>query len=186
MEEKMIRIRITSVHIKKLVYSALCLAIALVLPIITGNIQTIGNMLCPMHIPVLLCGFICGPWWGLVVGALAPLVRFLIFSMPPIYPTAIAMAFELAAYGFFAGMLYKRFPKKIGFVYLDLILAMIIGRVVWGIAQTILLSVGGKAFTFAAFVSGAITLAIPGIIIQLAIIPAIVTALRAAKITLND
>ena len=108
----MIRIRITSVHIKKLVYSALCLAIALVLPIITGNIQTIGNMLCPMHIPVLLCGFICGPWWGLVVGALAPLVRFLIFSMPPIYPTAIAMAFELAAYGFLRECFIKDFPKR--------------------------------------------------------------------------
>lgn len=182
----MVRIKVASVHIKKLVYSALCLAIALVLPIITGNIQVIGNMLCPMHIPVLLCGFICGPWWGLGVGALAPLVRFLIFSMPPIYPTAIAMAFELAAYGVFTGMFYKRFPKKIGFVYLALILAMLIGRAVWGIAQTVLLSVWGKVFTLAAFVSGAITSAIPGIIIQLAIIPAIVIALKAAKITLND
>lgn len=182
----MVRIKFTSVHIKKLVYSALCLAIALVLPIITGNIQAIGNMLCPMHIPVLLCGFICGPWWGLSVGALAPLVRFLIFSMPPIYPTAIAMAFELAAYGFFAGVLYKRFPQKIGFVYLELILSMLIGRALWGIAQTVLLSAGGKVFTFAAFVSGAITSAIPGIIIQLAIIPAIVMALKVAKITLND
>ena len=181
----MVDTRVVSVHIRKLVYSALCLAVALVLPIITGNIQTIGKMLCPMHIPVLLCGFVCGPWWGLAVGALAPIVRFLIFSMPPIYPTAIAMAFELSSYGFFVGFFYKRFPKKIGFVYLDLILAMIIGRVVWGIAQTILLSLGGKVFTFAVFISGAITSALPGIIIQLAIIPAIVMALKASKITLN-
>ena len=176
----------TSRLIRRMVYAALCLALCMILPFLTAQVPEIGNMLCPMHIPVFLCGFVCGPWWGLAVGALAPIVRFLIFSMPPIYPTAIAMAFELSSYGFFVGFFYKRFPKKIGVVYFDLILAMIIGRVVWAMAQTILLFLGGKVFTFAAFITGAVTSAIPGIILQLAIIPAIVMALKAAKITLNN
>ena len=92
---------------KKLVYSALFLALALVLPFLTGQIQTFGQMLAPMHLPVLLCGFVCGPVWGLAVGAVAPLLRSLLFSMPPMFPTAVAMAFELAAYGLFTGLFYR-------------------------------------------------------------------------------
>ena len=95
----------SSVQIRKLTYSALYLAIALVLPFLTGQIPEIGSMLCPMHIPALLCGFVCGWPWGLAVGFVSPLLRSLLFGMPTAY-TAAAMAFELAAYGAVSGILY--------------------------------------------------------------------------------
>ncbi len=87
------------VNLKKLVLSGVFLALALLLPFVTGQIPQIGAALAPMHIPVLLCGFVCGWPFGLVVGFVAPLLRFMLFGMPPIFPTGIAMAFELAAYG---------------------------------------------------------------------------------------
>jgi thiamine transporter ThiT len=81
--------------ILKIVFSAMFLALCYVLPFLTGQIPEIGSMLCPMHIPVLLCGFVCGWPWGLVVGITAPLLRSFTLSMPPLFPTAICMAFEL-------------------------------------------------------------------------------------------
>ena len=96
--------------VKRLVYSALLLALALVLPFLTGQIPQIGSALSPMHIPVLLCGFVCGAPWGMAVGLIAPIMRSLLFQMPPMWPTAFAMAFELAAYGFATGLLYKLLP----------------------------------------------------------------------------
>ena len=92
----------------KNVLSALFLSIALVLPFLTGQIPEIGSMLCPMHIPVLLCGFFCGPVWGLMVGAIAPVLRSFTLGMPPMFPTAFCMAFELAAYGLVAGWLHNK------------------------------------------------------------------------------
>lgn len=172
--------------VKKLVYAALCLALCMVLPLLTGQIPTIGNMLSPMHIPVLLCGFICGPVWGLVAGAVAPIMRSLIFSMPPLFPTATAMAFELAAYGFFAGLLYKIFPKKVWGIYAALICAMLIGRAIWGVAMFSIMTATGKGWTLDAFLAGAFINAWPGIILHIAIIPPIVLALKKAKLTLNE
>ena len=110
-----------------MIYSALFLALAYYMPFLTGQIPEIGSMLCPMHLPVLLCGFICGPVWGLAVGFAAPLLRSLILGMPPMFPTAICMMFELAAYGAIAGLMHKRLPKKKPFVYVALLTAMIIG-----------------------------------------------------------
>ena len=119
----------SSVQIRKLTYSALYLAIALVLPFLTGQIPEIGSMLCPMHIPALLCGFVCGWPWGLAVGFVSPLLRSLLFGMPTAY-TAAAMAFELAAYGAVSGILYRIFPRRNWSVYVTLIAAMIVGRLV--------------------------------------------------------
>ena len=102
------------------------LAIALLLPYLTGQIPEIGSMLCPMHLPVLLCGFLCGPWWGLAVGAVAAPLRFALLGMPKA-PMCFFMAVEMAVYGFLAGFLYKLFPKKIPFLYASLLLAMIGG-----------------------------------------------------------
>ena len=96
----------------KMILSALFLALAYIMPFLTGQIPEIGSMLCPMHIPVLLCGFICGWQWGLAVGFVAPLFRSLILGMPPLFPVAVCMAFELAAYGLVAGMMHKILPKK--------------------------------------------------------------------------
>ena len=80
---------------RKLVLSAFFMALGIVLPFLTGQIQQIGNMLLPMHIPVMLCGFICGWQYGLAVGAVTPLLRSMMFGMPPMMPTAAAMAVEI-------------------------------------------------------------------------------------------
>ena len=107
---------------RKLTLSALFLALGLVLPLITGQIPQIGKMLLPMHIPVLLCGMVCGWPYGLAVGAVMPLLRGLLFGMPVLYPTGIGMAFELAAYGAVIGLLYAKLNKRgVAGVYMALV-----------------------------------------------------------------
>ena len=166
----------------KLTLSALFLALAYVMPFLTGQIQTIGQMLCPMHIPVLLCGFICGWPWGLAVGFVAPLFRSLTLGMPIIFPNAVCMALELATYGAVAGILHKVLPRKKPYIYCSLLIAMIVGRLVWGAAMFAIVGINGGSFTFSAFIAGAITNSIPGIIIQIALIPIIVMLLESPKI----
>lgn len=167
---------------KKLCAASICLALCLVLPFLTGQIPEIGSTLCPMHIPVLLAGFVCGPWWSLAVGFIAPLLRFVIFGMPPIFPTGVAMAFELAVYGLISGLFYQKLPKKTGNIYVSLLAAMVGGRVIWGIMRTVLSGVGAATFTWAAFLSGAVTSAIPGILLQIILVPVLVLALKKAKV----
>lgn len=173
------------IHLRGLAYAAVCLALALVLPFLTGQIPEIGQALSPMHFPVLLCGFICGPLWGLAVGAVAPILRHFLFTMPPL-TAAIPMAFELAAYGLMTGILYRIFPRKIPYIYASLIGSMAVGRVVWGCAKYVLTVAQAGSFTFSAFIAGAITGSIPGIICQIVLIPLIVIALRKAKIMPED
>lgn len=162
----------------KMVLGAMFLALALVLPFLTGQIPQIGGALCPMHIPVILCGFFCGPVYGAVIGFVAPLLRFLLFGMPPVMPTGIAMSFELMTYGLVSGLLYKLLPKKKLYVYVALIAAMLAGRIVWGISRVILFGLGKSEFGWAAFMSGAFINAIPGIIVQIVLIPVLVIVLR--------
>ena len=169
--------------LKNTVLSAMFIAIGIVLPFLTGQVQQIGNMLLPMHLPVLLCGLICGPLYGFLVGILLPILRSFIFEMPPLYPQATAMAFELATYGLIIGLLYRHFPQQnIRYLYLSMIISMISGRIIWGIAEVILLSFVNSHFTFKAFISGALLTAIPGIILQLIIIPSIMLSLQKAKL----
>lgn len=168
--------------VQKPVSSALCLGLCLVLPLLTGQIQQIGNMLLPMHIPVLLCGFVCGPLWGAVVGFIAPLLRYLIFGMPVIFPTGISMAFELATYGLLSGLLYRCLPKKSLWLYGSLIGAMIGGRLSWGLVRFILAGLTNTSFPFSMFLAGAFTEAIPGIIIQLILVPVVLMALKKARL----
>ncbi|MBQ9268808.1 MAG: ECF transporter S component [Oscillospiraceae bacterium] len=176
----------TGKPVVKLVYAAVCLALAMVLPLLIGQIPQIGQALSPMHIPVLLCGFLCGWPYGLAVGFIAPLLRFAIFGMPPIMPTGVAMAFELATYGCLTGLLYHLLPKKIPSIYVTLIAAMIGGRIVWGIARFVLAGLTASEFPMAAFIAGAVTNAIPGIILHIVLVPAIVIAMQRAKIIPND
>lgn len=157
-----------------MILSALFLALAYVMPFITGQVPAIGNMLCPMHIPVLLCGFICGWQWGLLVGIISPLLRSLTLGMPPLFPTAVCMAFELATYGAVSGLLYKLFPRKKPYIYCALIIAMVLGRLVWGGAMFACTSIGGSEFTILAFLASAFTNAIPGIIVQIVLVPVLV------------
>ena len=168
------------IHVQKLVLAALFLALCMVLPFLTGQIPEIGSMLSPMHIPVLLCGFICGSVWAVLIGAVAPLLRFALFGMPPIFPTGVAMCFELAIYGLVSGLLYAALPRKKASIYTSLLAAMLCGRVVWGVVRLVLSGVSGSAFTWAAFLSGAFTSAIPGIILHIALVPALVMALERA------
>lgn len=170
---------------RKLAYSALFLAIAMVLPFLTGQIPEIGSMLCPLHLPVLLCGFVCGWPWGLAVGFITPLARSLIFGMPPMFPGAISMAFEMAVYGAVAGILYRVLPRKRGRIYGALLPAMVAGRIVWGIVRFALAGLQGGEFGMSAFLAGAVTTAIPGIILQLVLIPVVVAALEKADLCLN-
>ncbi len=170
-------------HVLKMVLSAFFLALAYVMPYITGQIPEVGSMLCPMHIPVILCGFICGPAWGLAVGTTAPILRSLLTGgFPPLFPTAVAMAFELAAYGAVCGILHKLLPRRKASVYVSLLSSMIIGRLVWGLVMFICMSATGDVFTFSAFLTGAVINAVPGIIIQIVIIPVIVILLGKTKI----
>ena len=165
--------------IRNLTTSAMFMAAGLVLPFFTGQIPQIGNMLLPMHIPVLLCGFICGWQYGLMVGFLLPLVRYVLFGMPMLFPTGIAMAFELATYGFTAGWLYGHSKWKcIIALYRSLFVAMLSGRIVWAMVRVLMLGVAGIDFSFGIFLTEAIINAIPGILLQLFFIPAFMIALK--------
>ena len=169
-------------NIKNLTLAALCLAIAMLLPFLTAQIQTIGNMLCPMHIPVLLCAYICGWKWAAMVGFMAPILRYFAFGMPPLMPIGWGMAFEMLTYGLVAGTLYSMLPKKTVNIYVSLIISMIAGRIVWGIARMVIAGVTKTQFTWQLFVGGAFLEAIPGIILHIILIPIIVVALRKAKL----
>lgn len=165
-------------NLRRLILAAMFLALALALPFLTGQIPQVGSALCPMHIPVLLCGFFCGPWYALAVGLVAPLLRFALFGMPSPMPTGIAMCFELATYGFVSGLLYKLLPGKKVFTYVTLIAAMLAGRLIWGIARVILAGLAQSEFAWTAFLSGAFVNAVPGIILHILLIPILVIALK--------
>lgn len=162
---------------KKMTVSGLCLALCLLLPFLTGQIQKIGNMLCPMHLPVLLCGMICGWPWGLAVGAVAPLLRSVLWGMPPML-VAIAMAFELAAYGLVTGLIFPRTKQDLKGIYIALVIAMTAGRLVWGAVRFVMAGLSGSAFPMSAFLSGAVLTAWPGIVLQLILVPAMIRALQ--------
>lgn len=154
--------------------SALFMSLAFVLPFLTAQIPEIGQRLLPMHLPILICGFVCGPKQGGIVGFISPLLRSLILTMPPLFPMAIAMAFELATYGIIAGLLFNLFPPKIINVFITLILAMIFGRIVWGGVTMLLFEINGSVFTVELFLGATILNAIPGIILQILLIPSII------------
>lgn len=163
---------------RKMVLSALFMAIGIILPFITMQVPEIGNMLLPMHIPVLLCGFICGAPYGAIIGFILPLIRSILFGAPVMMPIALAMAIELMVYGMMTGLLYSKFKKARFGIYLTLIPSMLIGRIAWGIAAFVLFSMLGNSFTWILFITGAFIKAIPGIIIQLVLIPIIVSSLK--------
>lgn len=165
-----------------LILAAMFMTIGLLLPLLTAQIRYIGNMLLPMHLPVLLCGLICGWKYGMAVGFITPLLRSALFGMPILFPNAIGMAFELAAYGFLIGFIYDRFKKKGPLsIYISLIASILGGRLVWGIARTFLFGVGGEPFTLSLFITNAFITAIPGIALQLLLIPAIMLLLNQIK-----
>lgn len=164
---------------KKLTLSAMFIAVGMVLPLLTGQIQQIGSMFLPMHLPVILCGLICGWQYGALIGFILPFLRSVTFGMPPLFPTAIAMAFELATYGLVTGLIYGRSHWQcVISLYRSLIAGMLAGRIVWGVVQIVLLGIIGKSFTWQMFIAGALLNAVPGIVVQLTLIPTIMVALN--------
>ena len=163
---------------RKLILAALFLALGYVLPFFTGQVPAVGKMLLPMHIPVLLCGFVCGWQYGLVVGFVVPLFRSMLTGMPIMMPTAVGMAFELMTYGAVSGLLYGMLPRKTWSIYIALLGAMLSGRVVWGIVSILLYGIQGNVFSWQLFLGGAILNAVPGILLQLILVPVIIILLE--------
>lgn len=168
----------------RMALSGMFLALALVLPFLTGQIPALGQRVLPMHLPVLLCGMMCGGPWALAVGLTAPLLRSLLFGMPPMMPVAIAMAFEMGCYGLVAGLLSgtwergrRRHPLRI---YMALIAAMVAGRLVWGGVFFVLQKMLGGMLTWEIFLAEALIKGLPGIILQLAPVPALILAVERA------
>ncbi len=166
-----------------LVICAMLLALGYVLPTFTGSIRAIGKMLTPMHFPVLICGFLCGAPYGAFIGFLLPFLRSFFAGMPPLFPNACAMAVELCTYGAVSGILYRALhgkdrkgKSKLFALYLSLVSAMLLGRFAWGLVTWLLLGTAGKAWSLAAFFTGAFAAAVPGIILQLILIPTVVLA----------
>lgn len=158
--------------------TALCIALGLILPSFFHMFGA-GTALLPMHIPVLLCGLIFGWQYGAVCGFILPLLSSALTGMPPFFPIGVAMVFELCAYGALTGMFYQKLRWN---VYPALIAAMLGGRIVSGAANAVFMNMADKPYGFAAFLSGAFVRALPGILIQILLIPTLVLALEKAKI----
>lgn len=163
---------------RKITISALFLALGIVLPFFTGQIPEIGSMLCPMHLPVLLCGMVCGWKYGLVVGLVCPILRSTIFTMPVMYPNAVAMSFELATYGLVSGLIFRLIKKPTLNTYLAIIVSNVLGRVVWILAMYALFFLFEDVNINTVSFIGLFITSWPGIVLQLVIIPIIVRILR--------
>ena len=164
-------------QVKYLVMTALCVALGVVLPVTLHAIPNAGSILLPMHIPVLLCGLVCGPVYGLACGILAPLLSSLITSMPPMAMLP-SMICELAVYGLVAGILIRVIKTRynIANLYLSLLGAMLIGRVIYGALNSLIFRAG--EYSLQLWLTGAFVTALPGIAIQLVLLPVLVLALQ--------
>ena len=160
--------------VKELTLSGVFLLLGLVLPFVTGQIPQFGSMLLPMHLPAMFAGLCLPLSYAALLGFMLPLLRSLLFSMPPMYPTALAMAFELMAYAVVINLVYGLFKNKNTLsVYVSLIASMLAGRIVWGLVMYVLTGIGFEAFMASAFIN-----AIPGIVLQLVLVPLIMNLLK--------
>lgn len=187
-EKQTIAVPKGQVRIRKMVLAALLLALGLVLPFVTGQIPEVGNMLLPMHLPVLICGLVCGWKWGAVVGFVLPLMRSFLFQMPPLMPTmrtggALCMAFELMAYGLISGRLYGWLKKYRWGLIVSLLGAMLAGRIVWAVASMVIYRLFADfPFTFQLFLAGGFLSAWPGMILQIVLVPLLVRLLEKTRL----
>lgn len=167
--------------VKKSIITAVCIALCVVLPQAFHAIPNAGSIYCPMHIPVLLCGLICGWQYGLLCGIAGPLVSALITGMPPaaVLP---GMLVECAAYGALTGLMMQLVHTKKVYpdLYISLLVAMLGGRIISGITKALIFSAGSYSMT--AWVTGSFVTSLPGIIVHLVLIPSIVYALMKAKL----
>lgn len=169
---------------QNMIISALMLAFCYILPNFTGNIPYVGSMLLPMHLPVFLCGFLAGPFWAATVGFVAPVSRSILMTMPPM-SVAIPMGFEMAVYGAASGLFFQFLAKKnvnlMARIYISLVSAMVLGRVVYGTIKAVMTMGTAEPYTLSAFIAGTVTSGIPGIMLQLVLVPAVVLAVQKAK-----
>lgn len=167
--------------VKKSIITAVCIALCVVLPQAFHAIPNAGSIYCPMHIPVLLCGLICGWQYGLLCGIAGPLMSALITGMPPaaVLP---GMLVECAVYGALTGLMMQLVHTKKVYpdLYISLLVAMLGGRIISGIAKALIFSAGSYSMT--AWVTGSFVTSLPGIIVHLVLIPSIVYALMKAKL----
>ena len=169
-------------YVKKLVFTAVCAALCLVLPMAFHSIPNAGSIFLPMHIPVLLCGLSCGWPYGFVCGLLGPFIS----SFTGMPPAAVlpSMMVECGTYGLVAGLMmrYIRTRHTVADLYISMTTAMVLGRVVAGFAKAWIFTPGTGAFTW---VTTSLVTGIPGICIQLVVMPALVLALTRAKLIPN-
>ena len=166
---------------RKLVLTALLIAIGVVLPQAFHAIPNAGSIFLPMHIPVLIAGFAVGPFYGALCGILTPILSHLIFGMPPAMMLA-QMVCELAMYGFMTGLLSSLITIKNPLLknYVVLILNMLAGRLTYGILNALIFKAG--SYSMQAWLSAAFISALPGIAIQLVLIPILVERLQKANL----
>ena len=167
-------------YAKKVVYTALCAALCVVLPMAFHAVQNACAVFLPMHIPVLLCGLMCGWPFGFICGILGPVLSSLLTSMPPAAMLP-SMVVECAAYGCVTGlcMKYIHTKKPVADLYISMVIAMVAGRVLAGLAKSLIFSPGTAPF---AWVTTSLVAGIPGIVIQLLLIPLVIAALTKAKL----
>ncbi len=167
-------------YTKKLVLSAMCVAMCVVLPTVFHIIPDAGSILLPMHIPVLLCGMICGWPFGFACGLLGPLMSSLITNMPPV-AILPSMMIECAVYGAASGLLMQLLQKKPLAVQLygSLIPAMLLGRILSGIAKALIFNPG---MSFSMWVTASFVTALPGILAQLIVLPLLIASLTRAHV----
>lgn len=173
----------TTTVTRNITFSAILLALAFVLPYFTGQLQAIGRMLSPLHIPAMLSAFVLPLPWAVLVSFIIPIIRSAIFTMPPMVPMALTMAFEMATYALVIGLLNKRLGNDWLKIIIKLVIAMVLGRIVYIIAFYLLLLTMNGQFNFQAVVYGLTVEGLPGIIVQLLLIPPIVLALKKAGFT---
>lgn len=167
--------------IRNITLSGLFIALGVILPMITAEIPAIMKILSPMHIPAYLAGFFVGPLWGAVSAFLMPIVRFIIFGKPILFPTGFFMCIELSVYALACGLLYGKFKNQILNVYLALGSAMILGRIAAGVAKALILSTSANPITMSIFVTEYFVNSAPGILIHLILIPVLVLTLDKRK-----
>lgn len=167
--------------VKKSIITAVCIALCYVVPLLFHGVQNAGRVFLPMHLPVFLCGLICGWQYGLLCGLAGPALSSLLTSMPPaaILPS---MMLELAVYGCVSGLMMRFIRTKNTYadLYISLIAALLCGRVVAGLMQALIFSKG--AYSMTAWVSGYVVTSWPGTLIQLVLLPSVVFALMKAHL----
>lgn len=163
---------------KNMTLTAALIAMGLILPTLM-HVLAAGTVLLPMHIPVLIAGLLLGTPYGALCGLLLPYLSSILTGMPPLFPTAAAMSLELCAYGTLTGWLYRKVKWTI---YPAMIVSMLGGRAVSGIANAILLGIAGRAYSFEIFFTASFITGLPGIVVQLVCIPALVLSLQKTRL----